>query len=122
MKKSTIIQILTIIVLVIILGVLVKFTIEAINEKSMPQISNQGMNGQSGNMPGQMGGNSSTIEYSGATEITEDTTNIVLKLDNSSKIKLTGDSYITSLETDDPTYSNIDFNGYKLYVNGVAIN
>ena len=39
-----------------------------------------------------------------------------------SKIKLTGDSYITSLEADDTTYSNIDFNGYKLYVNGVAIN
>lgn len=39
-----------------------------------------------------------------------------------SKIKLTEDSYITSLEDDDTTYSNIDFNGYKLYVNGVAIN
>ena len=39
-----------------------------------------------------------------------------------SKIKLTGDSYSTSLEDDDTTYSNIDFNGYKLYVNGVAIN
>ncbi len=39
-----------------------------------------------------------------------------------SKIKLTGDSYITSLEDDDTAYSNIDFNGYKLYVNGVAIN
>lgn len=39
-----------------------------------------------------------------------------------SKIKLTGDSYITSLEDDDTTYNNIDFNGYKLYVNGVAIN
>lgn len=38
------------------------------------------------------------------------------------KIKLTGDFYITSLEDDDTTYSNIDFNGYKLYVNGVAIN
>ena len=37
------------------------------------------------------------------------------------KIKLTGDFYITSLEDDDTTYSNIDFNGYKLYVNGVAI-
>ena len=33
-----------------------------------------------------------------------------------SKIKLTGDFYITSLEDDDTTYSNIDFNGYKLYV------
>ena len=39
-----------------------------------------------------------------------------------SKIKLTGDSYITSLEDDDTTYNNIDFNGYKLYVNGKAIN
>lgn len=39
-----------------------------------------------------------------------------------SKIKLTEDSYITSLEDDDTTYSNIDFNGYKLYVNGTAIN
>lgn len=39
-----------------------------------------------------------------------------------SKIKLTGDFYITSLEDDDTPYSNIDFNGYKLYVNGVAIN
>ena len=39
-----------------------------------------------------------------------------------SKIKLTGDSYITSLEDDDTAYNNIDFNGYKLYVNGVAIN
>ena len=39
-----------------------------------------------------------------------------------SKIKLTGDFYITSLEDDDTTYSNSDFNGYKLYVNGVAIN
>ena len=38
------------------------------------------------------------------------------------KIKLTGDSYVTSLEDDDTTYSNIDFNEYKLYVNGVAIN
>lgn len=39
-----------------------------------------------------------------------------------SKIKLTGDSYVTSLEDADTTYSNIDFNEYKLYVNGVAIN
>ena len=47
---------------------------------------------------------------------------ITLKLDSTSKIKLTGDSYVTSLEDADATYSNIDFNGYKLYVNGVAIN
>ncbi len=47
---------------------------------------------------------------------------IKLKLDNTSKIKLTGDCYITELEDSDTTYSNIDFNGYKLYVNGKAIN
>lgn len=47
---------------------------------------------------------------------------IILKLDSSSKIKLTGNSYITSLEDADTTYSNIDFNGYTLYVNGTAIN
>lgn len=47
---------------------------------------------------------------------------ITLKLDSNSKIKLTGDSYITSLEDEDTTYSNIDFNGYKLYVNGKFIN
>lgn len=48
--------------------------------------------------------------------------NITLKLDSSSKIKLTGDSYVSSLEDADSSYSNIDFNGYKLYVNGTAIN
>ena len=47
---------------------------------------------------------------------------IKLKLDKTSKIKLTGDCYITELEDSDTTYSNIDFNGHKLYVNGVAIN
>ena len=41
---------------------------------------------------------------------------------NASKVKLTGDSYVTSLTDVDTTYSNIDFNGYKLYVNGNAIN
>ena len=47
---------------------------------------------------------------------------IALKLDSSSKIKLTGNSYVSSLEDSDSSYSNIDFNGYKLYVNGTAIN
>lgn len=37
-------------------------------------------------------------------------------------IELTGNSYVTSLSDDDSSYSNIDFNGYKLYVNGKAIN
>ena len=47
---------------------------------------------------------------------------INLKIDENSTIKLTGDSYITSFTNDDSTNSNIDFNGYKLYVNGTAIN
>ena len=47
---------------------------------------------------------------------------IKLTLDETSKIKLTGDSYITSLDNADSSNSNIDFNGYKLYVNGKSIN
>lgn len=47
--------------------------------------------------------------------------NINMKLDSSSRIKLTGDSYVTSFEDEDKSYSNIDFNGYKLYVNGTAL-
>ena len=47
---------------------------------------------------------------------------IKLKLDKDTKIVLTGDSCITSLENEDQTNSNIDFNGYKLYVNNEAIN
>ncbi len=47
---------------------------------------------------------------------------IKLTLDKTSKIKLTGDSYITSLDNADSSNSNIDFNGYTLYVNGESIN
>lgn len=47
---------------------------------------------------------------------------INLKIDKNSTIKLIGDSYVTSFTNDDSTNSNIDFNGYKLYVNGTAIN
>ena len=35
---------------------------------------------------------------------------------------ITGDSFVTKLDNADSTNSNIDFNGYKLYVNGSAIN
>lgn len=48
--------------------------------------------------------------------------NISLTLDKDSKIKLTGNSYITSLNNELTDNSNIDFNGYKLYVNGESIN
>ena len=49
------------------------------------------------------------------------TKSITLKLDKNSNIKLTGDTYITSLDNADTTNSNIDLNGYKLYVNGKSI-
>lgn len=60
--------------------------------------------------------------YEGTINGANEAKSITLKLDSTSKIKLTGDSYVASLEDADATYSNIDFNGYKLYVNGVAIN
>lgn len=47
--------------------------------------------------------------------------NVTLKLDASSTIILTGDSYITSLDNADKTNSNINLNGYKLYINGVEL-
>jgi hypothetical protein len=60
--------------------------------------------------------------YEGTINGDNSAKSITLKLDETSKIKLTGDSYITELEDGDTSYSNIDFNGYKLYVNGIAIN
>ena len=47
---------------------------------------------------------------------------IKLTLDKSSTLTLTGDCYVTSLTDEDTSYSNINFNGHKLYVNGTAIN
>lgn len=47
---------------------------------------------------------------------------VSLSLDKSSTLTLTGDTYIKSLTDADTTNSNINFNGYKLYVNGTAIN
>ncbi len=60
--------------------------------------------------------------YEGAINTDNTAKSIKLTLDKTSKIKLTADSYITSLEDADESYSNIDFNGYKLYVNGKSIN
>ncbi|MDD6244899.1 MAG: hypothetical protein PUB03_04490 [bacterium] len=60
--------------------------------------------------------------YEGTINGDNSAKSIKLVLDKTSKIKLTGDSYVTSLEDSDTDYSNIDFNGYKLYVNGKAIN
>ncbi len=60
--------------------------------------------------------------YEGAINKDNTAKSISIKLDKNSKIKLTSDSYITSLDNADTTNSNIDFNGYKLYVNNVSIN
>ncbi len=63
--------------------------------------------------------------YEGAINGNDSVKEIKLKLDKTSKIKLTGDSYITSLDNADSSNSNsnsnIDFNGYKLYVNDKSI-
>ena len=60
--------------------------------------------------------------YEGSINTSNEAKEINLKLDSNSKIKLTGDSYVSTLEDEDTSYSNIDFNGYTLYVNGIAIN
>ena len=60
--------------------------------------------------------------YIEGTIISDNTAkNIVLNIDKDSKIKLTGDMYVSELNNDDTTNSNIDLNGYKLYVNNVEI-
>lgn len=59
--------------------------------------------------------------YTGTINSNNEAKNIKLVLDKSSKIKLTGDSYVSELEDEDSTYSNIDLNGYKLYINGVEL-
>ena len=45
-----------------------------------------------------------------------------LTLDLSSTITLTGNTYVKSLTNADSSNNNINFNGYKLYVNGIALN
>ena len=60
--------------------------------------------------------------FIGAINNDNEAKSIKLVLDKTSKIKLTGDSYITSLDNADASNSNIDFNGYTLYVDGVAVN
>lgn len=64
----------------------------------------------------------SSSSYTGTINADNTAKSVNLTLDSSSKITLTGDSYVTSLTDDDSSYSNINFNGYKLYVNGTAIN
>ena len=46
---------------------------------------------------------------------------VSLTLDKTSTITLTGDTYVKSLTNADTTNSNINLNGYKLYINGVEL-
>ena len=66
--------------------------------------------------------NLTSSSYTGTINGSNTAKELILKLDSNSTITLTGDSYITSLEDSKSDYSNINFNGYKLYVNGTAIN
>lgn len=60
--------------------------------------------------------------YNGTINGDNNAKNIAITLDSNSTIILTGNSYVTSLKDDDTSYSNINFNRYKLYVNGKSIN
>jgi hypothetical protein len=60
--------------------------------------------------------------YEGTINGDNDAKEISLNLDKDSTITLTGDTYVTSLNNKNTSNSNINFNGYKLYVNGKSIN
>ena len=59
--------------------------------------------------------------FEGAINSDNSAKNITLKLDKNSKIKLTADTYVTTLDDEDTTYSNIDLNGYNLYINNTKL-
>ena len=59
--------------------------------------------------------------YKGSINNQNKAKEINIKLDKTSTLTLTEDSYITSLENEDESYSNIIFNGHTLYVNGTAL-
>ena len=64
---------------------------------------------------------SDNSSYTGTINNSNSAKEINITLDSSSTITLTGDSYITSLKNEVSDNSNINLNGYKLYVNGVEI-
>ena len=59
--------------------------------------------------------------YSGTINNENTAKTINISLDSSSTLTLTGDSYITALNNEVTDNSNINLNGYTLYVNGTAI-
>ena len=60
--------------------------------------------------------NMTTSNFKGTIDAKDGEVN--LTLDKSSTITLTGNSYVTSLTNKDSSNSNINLNGYKLYVGG----
>lgn len=60
--------------------------------------------------------------YEGALNSSNTAKKLELNLDKTSKIKLTSNLYVTSLTNEVSDNSNIDFKGYKLYVNNKSIN
>ena len=56
--------------------------------------------------------------YEGTINSNNEAKSIKITLDKNSKLVLTGDSYITELDDKDTSYSNIELNGYKLYIGG----
>lgn len=66
--------------------------------------------------------NMNRSNYTGNINSDNTAKELILNIDESSTITLTSDSYVTSLNNEDSTNSNINFNGFKLYVNGNSIN
>ena len=62
--------------------------------------------------------NLTSSSFEGEINSNSEAKSIKLVLDTSSTIKLTGDAYVSELVDSDSSYSNIDLNGYHLYVNG----
>jgi len=60
--------------------------------------------------------------YEGTINNSNEAKEIKVTLDKNSKLVLTGDSYISELNDEDSTYSNIILNGYKLYIGGKILN
>ena len=72
------------------------------------------------------GGIHESLPLTGLTEGATNTSGenageVTLVLDKTSTITLTGDTYVKSLVNTDASNSNINLNGYKLYVDGTAL-
>ncbi len=59
--------------------------------------------------------------YKGTINGDKTAKSVTLSISKDSKVTLTGDTYVTALENEDEDNSNINFNGYKLYVNGKEV-